>query len=488
LSRKTLKTITCAIIALIVLSLCSFAQAETVLTDEDITCTAAMVLDEDTGQIFYAKNATEQIRPASTTKILTSIIVLERLDLNTEVTVTAAGANVAAGSSVMGVVEGEVLTVEQLLYGLMLKSGNDAAVVLALEVGGSIEGFAQLMNEKAAEIGMVNSHFVNPHGLDNDEHYTTVEDMALLTRYALTNYPELKTICGAKSYSIPATNKSEARLLTTTNKLLYVPEGADSSTLYSGATGLKTGTTPKAGGCLVATATKGNQNLIALVYGDMSKSEDGNTTGVNRYALARKLFNYGFDNFENIDMGAALAGVDMSVQVAGAAKLDAEGGLLKCTAAIGEEAVVTVAQSIIDSGISEITAEVTPTPGLTAPVKTGDVVGTAVYMMGDTVIYRGDVVATRDVLSQAEYDRQVEAGLITPIDPDDHEGLTSIEAAKNTGLLWLWLLIPAALIVFLIVRAFLVTGTRRHHRYQKAKPAAPTRPYHRPHRRRRRRF
>jgi len=393
-----------------------------------------MVLDEDTGYVFYSKNSTEQIRPASTTKILTAIIVLERLDLSTEITVGSEIDGLPAGSSLMGVVKGEVVTVEQLLYGLMLRSGNDAAVVLAKAVAESIDGFAELMNEKAEEIGMANSHFVNPNGLDNDEHYTTVEDMALLTRYALKNYPELKSICSAKTYIMSATNKSEQREIHNTNKLIYnATEEEDEKYLYANATGLKTGSTKLAGGCLVSTATEGSQNLIALVFGDMSKSADGKSTGIDRWKISTTLLDFGFDNYENLDMASALADVDMSVQVEGAADVDAEGGQLKCTPVIGDEAIVTVAQGITETGATEITAEVTPAPGLTAPIKKGDIVGSAVYSLGDTVIYRGDVAASRDVMSQDEYDKQREAGLITPIDTAAPDDKSLIESAQETG-------------------------------------------------------
>lgn len=458
---------------LVIASMCSLivvAHAVEPLDEEAITCEAAMLLDEDTGYVFYSKNPTQQIRPASTTKILTAVIVMERLDMNTEITVGSQINNLSKGSSLMGLVEGEVVTVEQLMYGLMLKSGNDAAVVLACEIGGSIDGFAEYMNQKAAEIGMVNSHFVNPHGLDNDEHYTTVEDMALLTRYALTNYPQIKEFGGTRRYVMPATNKQGEREFTNTNKFLYNKSDADDDKyLYGSATGLKTGTTPKAGGCLVATATKGSQNLIALVYADFSKSSDGNTTGIKRYDIARKLFDYGFDNYENLDIGALLSDVEITLEVTGAATLDPSGGILKCTPIVDENSVITVEQGVTDVSAGEITTEVTPNPGLTAPIKEGDIVGTAVYKLGDIVIYRGDIQAAYRIRSQQEYDADIAAGLITPIEKEEKEEKTTLDTAKDTGLLWLWLLIPAGLIVFLIVRAFIVSAPKKH-RYTQARP------------------
>ena len=188
-----------------------------------------IVIEVNSGRILYQKNAFDKRYMASTTKILTAICVIENFDVNKEIVVSKETCNVE-GSSIY-LEDGEILSIKDLLYGLMLRSGNDCAETLAVCSSGSIENFANLMNQTAKKIGALNSNFVNPHGLHNDNHYTTAYDLALISAYAIKN-PTFKEIVSTKSIDIPFTTKNTKRKLYNKNKML---------SQYEGATGIKTG-------------------------------------------------------------------------------------------------------------------------------------------------------------------------------------------------------------------------------------------------------
>ena len=214
---------------------------------------AEIVMEKNTNRVLYEKNASEKKYMASTTKILTAIIIIENCDLEEKITIKKETVGIE-GSSIY-LEEGEILTVKELLYGLMLRSGNDCAETLAVHCSGSISKFADKMNETAKKIGSINSNFVNPHGLHDDNHYTTAYDLALISCYALKN-DIFKEIVGTKQIKISHTKREYDRILTNKNKLL-----SD----YNGATGIKTGYTKKAGRCLVSSAEKNGMELITVV-------------------------------------------------------------------------------------------------------------------------------------------------------------------------------------------------------------------------------
>lgn len=214
---------------------------------------SAVVMERLSGRVLYEKNAYDKKFMASTTKILTAITILENCDPDTVVTVGKEMVG-TEGSSIY-LEAGEKLSVKELLYGLMLRSGNDAAETLAVFCSGSISEFAELMNETANKIGATSSHFVNPHGLHNDEHYTTAYDLALITRHAMSN--ELfREIVSCKVKEIPWTTRNYNRRLVNKNKML---------TEFEGATGVKTGFTKKAGRCLVSSCLRDGMELICVV-------------------------------------------------------------------------------------------------------------------------------------------------------------------------------------------------------------------------------
>lgn len=221
-----------------VLFLCVSVQA--------ISADKAILTDAATGRVIYAKNAQERSLIASTTKIMTALVVCSQCNVLDRVRIPAEAVGVEGSS--MYLRAGEVLTVQELLYGLMLQSGNDAAVALAIYCGGTVEGFAQLMNDKARAIGMENTHFVNPHGLDAPEHYSTAADLAKLAAYAMEDPIFARTV-GTKTVRVGE------RYLTNHNKLLWQVEGAE---------GIKTGFTKAAGRILVSSASRQGRRLICV--------------------------------------------------------------------------------------------------------------------------------------------------------------------------------------------------------------------------------
>ena len=241
---------------------------------------AAIIYDRTTKKTIWGKNENEKRAMASTTKIMTAIVVLENSNLNDIVTISKKAAG--TGGSRLKVNEGDKITVESLLYGLMLRSGNDAAVALAEYVGGTIECFASLMNEKAEELELKNTHFVTPHGLDNEEHYTTAYELALLTDYALNNETFAKIV---NTKSITININGNVRSIYNTNELLGCIQGVD---------GVKTGFTNNAGRCLVTSCTRNENQIITVVLGCDTKKQ--------RTADSVKLIEYAFKNYTRINL------------------------------------------------------------------------------------------------------------------------------------------------------------------------------------------
>lgn len=241
-----------------------------------VSAQSAILMEQDSGRVIFEKDAHTKRRIASITKIMTALLAVESGKLEDTVTVSS-NAIRTEGSSIY-LQEGEKIKLEDLVYGLMLRSGNDAAVAIAETVGGSLDGFVYLMNQKAEEIGMKNTHFANPHGLDDHEdHYSTAYDMALLTRYAMNN-DTYKKIAGAKSYRSESTNNEWDRVWRNKNKLL--------TSLYEHSTGGKTGYTKRAKRTLVSTAEKDGVEYIAVTLNDPDDWDDH----INMFETAFKTY------------------------------------------------------------------------------------------------------------------------------------------------------------------------------------------------------
>lgn len=238
-----------------------------------------IVYDRISKSMIIGKNEDVKSAMASTTKIMTTIVILEKANLNEKVTVSAKAGG--TGGSRLGLKRGDKASVRDLLYGLMLRSGNDAAVALAEHVGGSVKGFAELMNEKAIELGLTNTHFVTPHGLDDANHYTTALELAKLTDYAMNNETFAK-IVGTKSTTIYINNQS--RQINNTNELLGV---------LNGVVGVKTGFTNNAGRCLVTETKRNNIDIITIVLGaDTKKDRTKDSVNLIEYTFSKyKMYN-----------------------------------------------------------------------------------------------------------------------------------------------------------------------------------------------------
>ncbi len=227
-------------------------KKQTSPTPPTVSAAAAFLLQPDTDTAVFEKNAGQRLPMASTTKIMTAILVLEKLPLDLPVCIPAEAVGVEGSSIYLHA--GETLTVSELLSALLLESANDAATALALTVGGSIERFAQMMNEKAASLGLTDTHFSNPHGLDSQEHYTTAADLAHLTAYCMQN-PAFRELVSLYRTTIPLCGDTGTRVLTNHNRLLRS---------YEGVIGVKTGFTRRSGRCLVSAAERDGVLLIAV--------------------------------------------------------------------------------------------------------------------------------------------------------------------------------------------------------------------------------
>lgn len=254
-------------------------SAETI-KEPDVNSRACVVIDRKTNSVLFGKNENSKKKMASTTKIMTATIIIEKCNLSDTIEISKKAAG--TGGSRLGLKTGDKITILDLLYGLMLRSGNDAAVALAEYAGGDINGFAELMNAKALELGLTNTHFETPHGLDSNEHYTTAYELALLSNYALNN-PTFAKIVGTKNYTITINGSPKA--LSNTNELLGNMEG-----VY----GIKTGFTNGANRCLVTACKRNNIDIICVVLGADTKKF--------RTIDSIKLINYVFNNFVVYDL------------------------------------------------------------------------------------------------------------------------------------------------------------------------------------------
>jgi len=253
-----------------------------------ITSNAAILIDAKNDKIIYEKNSNKKVYPASTTKILTAIIALENCSLNEVVTASSTAINsLPAGYSNASIIEGENLTVEQLLTMFLIHSANEAGFILAEYISGSTEAFAQKMNEKANELGCTNSNFTNPSGIHEDNHFSSASDLAKIASYCMKNNT-FRKIVSMKSCTIPATNKSTSRFYRNTNRLLQNGEY-----FYSSCIGIKTGFTSPAKNCLISASNKDGIELICVVLGGDTTSNNKDT----RYLDTINLFEYGYKNY-----------------------------------------------------------------------------------------------------------------------------------------------------------------------------------------------
>lgn len=262
---------------------------------------AAIVVDGDHNEVLYDFNAHQKMYPASLTKIMTSLVVLDavsngELSLDTEITASEQAVRLPEGSSTAGIKAGEILTVEQLLYCDLVPSANEACNILAEAVAGSTEAFVERMNAKAAELGAKDTHFTNPHGLHDDDHYTTAYDIYLMASAAM-EYEIFRTIVSTARYVLPATNLSEERVLHSTN--LFLSNWYVIGYTYSRAIGIKTGYTGEAGRCLASAAVddQGRTFYCVVLGSEFAYDEDGNYIRYS-FSESERLLEWAFENFQ----------------------------------------------------------------------------------------------------------------------------------------------------------------------------------------------
>jgi len=249
---------------------------------------AAILIDAKNDKIIYEKNSNKKVYPASTTKILTAIIALENCSLDEVVTASYSATNcLPPDYSNASIVEGENLTIEQLINVFLIHSANEAGFILAEHISGSTEEFAKKMNQKAKELGCTNSNFTNPSGIHDENHYSSASDLSKIAIYCMKN-DTFRKIVQSKSCSIPATNKSNSRLYKNTNRLLHEGEY-----YYPSCIGIKTGFTSPAKNCLISASNKDGIELICVVLGGDITSEGKD----NRYLDTINLFEYGYQNY-----------------------------------------------------------------------------------------------------------------------------------------------------------------------------------------------
>ena len=262
--------------------------------EPEISAEAAILIDSSTGKVFYGKNENQKMYPASTTKIMTAILTLENANLNDVVTVPYdAIRTIPAGYSIAALQTDEQLTVNQLLQVMMVYSANDAANVLAFHISGSLENFANLMNQKVSELGLTDTHFTNPSGMHDENHYTTAHDMAIIMQYCMEDNT-FRNLAGLKSCIIPATNKYQERTFNTTNNLLINSQtNINNNSYYEYAIAGKTGFTSQAKNCLVSVANKDDLELICVV---LAAGTNANGTST-KFSDSKSLFEYGYSNY-----------------------------------------------------------------------------------------------------------------------------------------------------------------------------------------------
>lgn len=260
-------------------------------TELKLYCNSCILVECSTNKIAYEKNADTVTFPASTTKLLTAILAIEKCNLTDKITITnEMVSKIPSGYTTAYLESGEILTVEQLLNALLIPSANDAGFALAIHISGSVENFSNLMNEKAKEIGCTNSNFTNPSGIHDEKHVSTAKDLAIIGTYAL-KYSQITEICSKTSYTLHPEN-SYSRTFETTNTLLK----QDTTDYYEHATGLKTGFTAPAGSCIIATAEQDNKKFLVVVLGAPQPEETINY----RDQDCKTLFEYGFLNYDEI--------------------------------------------------------------------------------------------------------------------------------------------------------------------------------------------
>lgn len=407
-------------------------------TNFDVEAEGALLINPDTDDCIYSKNADKRLYPASLTKLMTALLLYENTsDLDGEIlTVSEKAIKLLQGtdSSIGGLKVGEQVTARQMLYILLLSSANDGANVIAEHVSGTIEAFVALMNKRASELGMANTHFMNAHGLHNTEHYTTVNDMYLLTKKFLT-IPVLKEVAYSVKYEMPATNMSSARIYTTTNFLLLnngqkctAEKYKNQPYYYKYANGIKTGYTDPAGRCLISTATKEGMTYVCILMNSpVYENEQSKNNKIRvEFGDTKALYEWAFNEFEykTVLQGGEIIGeapVDLAWDI----------DFVSVSAKQSLSAIVPkVADSSTVSTVIRWYSDV-----YDAPIKKGDEVGEC------DVIFAGQVLGTVKLVASQNIERSNTMFLISKIQQGFNAVIHSVAFYVIAGIVVLFVLV-----------------------------------------------
>lgn len=396
--KKLIKILFCFILIVSVLSSAPahanynavYEKSLTDSGDNPIYAGIYLMINLDNDTVIFEKDADKQTAPASLTKIMTATVVLENCkDLDEEVEADYSTIHLldGTGSSMVGLEPGEKMSVKNLLYCMLVRSGNDAANVLAMHIGGSMEGFVKMMNDKAAALGCKNTHFANAHGLDDPNHYTTARDLMTITRHALT-LPYFSEITSTTIYKVPATNKSESRILRNTNNLMNKAY-ADYYSPY--AVGIKTGSTDNAGRCVISKGTGNGYNYLCVIMNAPMKNIDDDEPLENcAFVDCRRMFNWVFNHIE-------LKSIASPTQIITEVPLKLSFRTDHISLVPGEEVL-----ALIPTGADAGSVLIEPVPetvpkSVDAPVKRGQEICEARVLYAGEEIARIKLVANEDV-------------------------------------------------------------------------------------------
>lgn len=407
-----------ALLMLLILTLAAFGGTAYAVTPDDwdqsrpgaleeghLYAQTAVLIDADTGDVLFDKDSLVRMYPASTTKIMTLLLALESdIPLDQEITIPQVAQNIPSDSSVVPVFAGEVMTFRDLLYGTMLKSGNDGANAIAYLVGeGSIDSFVAMMNERAAEIGCTSTHFSNAHGYHDDTHFSTAYDLARIAQTAMQNETFREIVSTATYTMAPTVNRGEYNIVTSSEMV-----NPASVYYYEGCVGIKTGFHSRAGQCFVGALERDGVSLIAVVLNTARTSSE--TT--QKWADTEKLFDYGLAQYEPYqleDLFDASGREFNTVSISNAATDDAQRGLLELRLTQLSDGEYTRRVRSGGSALAEALADfrarstITYNEGLCAPIAEGEIVGTLTYTSPEGEVITAMLAAERAMEARPEY-------------------------------------------------------------------------------------
>ncbi len=395
---------------------------------------AGALVELNTHAIIYGVELDKQIYPASLTKIMTCMLALKHGNLDDMVTVSASCFDdLNIYGSTAGLMEGERLTLREMLYCVMVSSANEACNAVAEYIAGDRERFVDMMNQQAAELGMRSTHYANTHGLHDDNHYTSARDLATLACWAWQN-PQFRQFATTSEYTLPATNLSEERYLVSTNLLTLNEEG--NRYYYSKASGIKTGFTTPAGGCLIATASDGELSFLSVLTGCATVIDNDGSEIERRFSETKRLMEFAFDNYAMVQVLTSTAMLDQP-------EVKNAEGRNNVVVHARESTTVLLPDDCEPENITMSIKYDNP-GGLTAPLAEGQKVGTV------TAMYNGIPLATTDLVTLTAVEEAKPVIIPQKIETS---------SAILQGILRFWYLtLPALLILILLILLFIVRG------------------------------